>query len=155
MLTTSHATPIWTVRFCTLLLALAAGASAAYWWLKLPGAELESIAAPLAAQAAITDTSAVALALGHSAKAAAPAEAQAPATSSRFTLLGVVADTRQAGSALIAVDGQAAKAFAVGATVAPGWMLKSVQGRMATLASDGNTEPVTLQMAPLPVATLP
>lgn len=146
MLTTSHAAPIWTVRFCTLLLALATGASAAYWWLKLPGAELESIAAPLAAQAAITDTSAVALALGHSAKAAAP---------SRFTLLGVVADTRQAGSALIAVDGQAAKAFAVGATVAPGWMLKSVQGRMATLASDGNTEPVTLQMAPLPVATLP
>jgi hypothetical protein len=155
MLTTSHAAPIWTVRFCTLLLALAAGASAAYWWLKLPGAELESIAAPLAAQFAITDTSAVARALGQSATAAAPAEAQAPATSSRFVLLGVVADTRQAGSALIAADGQSAKAFAVGATVAPGWVLKSVQGRMATLAGEGNTEPLTLQMAPLPTATRP
>jgi general secretion pathway protein C len=158
MLTTPQATPIWTVRFFTLLLALAAGACAAYWWLKLPGADLQSAGAPPTTQAVITDVTAVASALGYSAKAVpVPAEAAPQAASSRFTLLGVVADTRNTGSALIAVDGQPAKAFAVGAVVAPGWAVKSVQGRTATLADPAATqaEGLVLQMAPLPTVTLP
>ncbi|QDL53487.1 type II secretion system protein N [Rhodoferax aquaticus] len=158
MLTTPQAPPIWTVRFFTLLLALAAGACAAYWWLKLPGADLQSAGAPATTPAVITDVAAVASALGYSAKAApVPPEATPQATSSRFTLLGVVADTRNTGSALIAVDGQAAKAFAVGALVAPGWAVKSVQGRSATLADPDTpqSDGLVLQMAPLPTVTLP
>ena len=65
--------------------------------------------------------------------------AAAPSLASRFQLQGVMAGGPNAGAALIAVDGKAAKPFRVGAVVADGLVLQSAQGRRVTLgaAMDG------------------
>ena len=69
-------------------------------------------------------------------------------TAHQWNLLGVVAGASGQGSALIAVDGQAAKAFLPGQQVAPGWVLHSVDRRMARLAP-------SLQQAPTVTLELP
>jgi general secretion pathway protein C len=81
---------------------------------------------------------------GNAAAAAAP-----PSLSSRFNLVGVVADRSQQGAALIAVDGRPAKPFRVGSVVDEGLVLQSVQPRRAVLAASA-TGPaaVTLELAP-------
>jgi len=67
-------------------------------------------------------TAAVARALGHtSASVAAASDVQR-----RFQLLGVIAADSGHGSALLMVEGQPAKAFVQGQTVAEGWRLQSV-----------------------------
>ena len=68
-------------------------------------------------------------------------------TAHQWHLLGVVAGASGQGSALIAVDGQAAKAFLPGQQVAPGWVLHSVERRLARLApSLQQTPSVTLEL---------
>ena len=57
------------------------------------------------------------------------------AQSSRFELLGVVASASGQGSALIAVDGQPARAFKVGQTVADGVVLQSLGPKQAQLGA--------------------
>lgn len=65
----------------------------------------------------------------------------------QWTLLGVVANASGQGSALLAVDGQPAKAFLPGQSVAPGWVLHSVGHRLARLApSLQDTPTVTLEL---------
>jgi general secretion pathway protein C len=81
------------------------------------------------------DVSAAARSLG-----AAPVQAAAaPTLASRFQLQGVLAGGPNAGAALIAVDGKAAKPYRVGAVVADGLVLQSAEGRRVTLgaAMDG------------------
>lgn len=124
--------------------ALAAG-GALLWWLHAPsgqGAPAAAVAdrapAPLQSQGP-----AVLRALGHT--AAAP-EAAGDAQR-RFVLLGVVAGASGKGSALLAVDGQAPKAYLPGQVVAPGWVLHSVGHRLARLAPEGQAEAsVTLEL---------
>lgn len=58
--------------------------------------------------------------------------------SARFALSGVVAVNSGQGAALIAVDGQAPKAFKVGQTVADGLVLQSLGPRQARLAASLN-----------------
>jgi general secretion pathway protein C len=72
---------------------------------------------------------------------------------SRFKLIGVIAQGRLRGSALIAVDGEPAKPFRVGETVTDGMLLRSVESRQVTLAPEmtGN-QGVTLELPPLPGA---
>jgi general secretion pathway protein C len=70
-------------------------------------------------------------------------------------LAGVVAAQNKAGAALIAVDGKAAKPFAVGALVGDEWVLRSVQARQATLvprggAVDGDTSNALVLDMPAP-----
>ena len=71
-------------------------------------------------------------------------------TSSRMTLVGVVADAHSAGVALIAVDGKPAKPFRVGATVDGSLVLQSVGARKATLGADRDAvAPVVLELPAL------
>ena len=70
-----------------------------------------------------------------------------PDAGSRFALSGVVALHSGQGAALIAVDGQAPKAFKVGQVVADGWVLQSLEPRQARLgaARDSHAR-ITLDM---------
>jgi general secretion pathway protein C len=82
------------------------------------------------------DVSAAARTLG-----AAPVQAaatSAPTQASRFQLLGVLTGGPHAGAALMSVDGQTAKPFRVGAVVAEGWVLQSVDGRRVSLGATLN-----------------
>jgi general secretion pathway protein C len=92
--------------------------------------------------------------------AAAPSRVQPPAAaspaSSRFKLVGVAAP-RDAGSgfglALIAIDGKAPRAIAVGRTVDEGWVLQSVSRRGARLSSNVGAETLDLEVPALALAS--
>lgn len=137
----------WPARLLTLLVWGLAAASVAYWALRLMSPS--SGAAPVAvARAALSqaDATAVARVLGATAQVVAVAGV---ATANRYVLTGVVADRRQGGAALIAVNGQPPKPFRVGAEVEPGVVLTSVGPRRAVLAPDLKAEPVaTLELPP-------
>lgn len=139
----------WTVRGVTFVVWAVAAASAAYWVMKFAGSD-PSVPRVAAAsrQAAPADPMVVARLLGHTTSAAPTAVAQP--TSSRLSLIGVVADRSQRGAALIAVDGKPAKPYRVGTAVDEGLVLQSVQPRKATLGPsvDGPAS-VTLEL-PLP-----
>jgi len=67
--------------------------------------------------------------------AAAPVAAgPGPGPADRFVLSGVIASLVGQGAALISVDGKPARPFAVGAELAPGYVLVSVAPREAMLA---------------------
>lgn len=135
------------VRGITFLLWAAAAASAVAWGLKLGTPASQG---PLGASAyqppAAPDPALVARLLGQ-AQGGAPAAAAAPSLSSRFSLVGVVADRSHQGAALISVDGRPAKPFRVGSPVDEGLVLQSVQPRRAVLAAtlDGPAA-VTLEL---------
>jgi general secretion pathway protein C len=115
-----------------LVWALAA-ASVAFWVLMWPtqqaGVALVPVAATQTKQVTHTQT---AKALGHA--AASKTSAEQP-VNSPFKLMGVIASPTGQGSALIATDGQAPKAFRVGQTVQDGWTLESLTARQARLKS--------------------
>jgi general secretion pathway protein C len=138
----------WAVRGITLLLWAAAAASAVAWALKLgnPGAARPPVPSAYRAPAP-ADPAMVARLLGQ-AQGNASAPAAAP-LSSRFNLVGVVADLAQQGAAVIAVDGRPAKPFRVGNAVDEGLILQSVQRRSAVLAATTDGPPVvTLELPP-------
>jgi len=121
--------------FTAAVWALAA-ASAAYWFLHWPKAEMAISASVLASSNQETASLYVpmARALGQTATQAA-SPAQPP--SSHHILTGVIASASGQGSALIATDGQPAKAYRVGQTVQEGWTLVSLTARQARLKSAG------------------
>ena len=120
----------------SLLVWGAVAFSAVTWGLRWSATGASPSNATTAAQALPeVDVSAAARSLG-----AAPVQAAAaPTLASRFQLQGVMAGGPNAGAALIAVDGKAAKPYRVGAVVADGLVLQSAQGRRVTLgaAMDG------------------
>lgn len=131
------------------LCALGLGAFAAYgavsWFLQIQSLSAPVSLAPVAQNntTAMTgipvDSGRVAQALG----APAPVNAQsgsAAVAAHQWALMGVVAGASGKGSALLAVDGQAPKAFLPGQVVAPGWVLHSVGHRLARLAPEGQAE---------------
>ncbi|WP_422843951.1 type II secretion system protein N [Acidovorax sp. M2(2025)] len=139
----------WGVRLGTLALWAAAGASVVFWGLRLsapPASGMVPVAppAPLA-----PDAQALARLLGAApAQAAAPSAAPVAPLASRFTLVGVLSGRNSGGgAALIAVDGQPAKPYRVGAVVAEGLVLQALGPRQAQLgaAADGPAN-VTLDM---------
>ena len=69
--------------------------------------------------------------------AAAAPQAALSSSSAQYQLLGVIASSKGQGSALIAVDGQAPKAFRVGQDVSKGLKLVSLTPRQARLESSG------------------
>jgi len=88
----------------------------------------------------------VAVALGADKPSSQDKNTSSP-SAHQWNLLGVVAGASGQGSALIAVDGQAAKAFLPGQQVAPGWVLHSVDRRLARLAPSLQQAPsVTLEL---------
>jgi len=91
---------------------------------------------------------AVARALG--AGSVPPAEVPPPtAEAAQFRLIGVVAHRDRWGAALIEVRGQAPRPFQVGAELAPGWVLQSVDRRSVRLGP-ARTGPamLTLELPP-------
>ena len=132
------------------LLWLAAGLSAGYWGLQAWG---RSPVTPVPASASappVVDTVLLARALG-ALPVVAPLAAAAPATASRYALQGVVAVGTARGVALIAVDGQPARPFRLGAEVAAGLVLQAVTAQQVRLggAVNGPTT-ITLDMPSQP-----
>ncbi len=141
---------LWWLRMATFLIAALAAASAAYWVLKWPASA--SAHSPMAlAFADATDPQGVARLLGggQAEGVVAPDQPQGSAAS-RFKLTGVVADRAEGGYALIAIDGQPAKPYRVGALIHDSWVLHSVAPRSAALATSANTPAsLTLTLPPL------
>jgi len=128
------------------LLWLAAGLSAGYWVLQALGrAPVTPVPASASAPPEV-DAVLLARALG-ALPAAAPVLEAAPAAASRYTLQGVVAVGTSRGVALIAVDGQPARPFRLGAEVTEGLVLQAVSAQQVRLGSAiGGPAAITLEM---------
>ena len=139
----------WWLHSVTLVVWALAAASAVFWMLKFVSAPGAPGALPIAGPgAAAPDPAVVARLLG--AQGTVPV-AQTTGGTSRYVLLGVVADRDHRGAALIAVDGKPPKPYRVGARVDDGLLLQSVAARRAVLASSADAPAsVTLD---LPVPT--
>ncbi len=125
------------LRLVTCLLWALAAASAVYWGLRV-GDSTQAVILPIATSPAFTgDASArqVGMARLLGAQPMAPA-AEGPGPAERFALLGVISSLAGQGAALISVDGRPARPFVVGAQIAPGYLLKAVGPREATLAEN-------------------
>ena len=136
---------VWWPRLAAFVLAALAAGSAVYWALKWPASQpATTLQSPPAQRYAGPDPAVLARALGASPASAAPAVTQpamaAAAASSRLTLVGVVANTRSGGTALISVDGKPARPFRVGALVEGEWTLQSVAQRRAVLSSRAGSQ---------------
>ena len=139
----------WKVGAGTFVLWFLAIACVVFWGLKLSASQLGQGAPALPAAPTVVDIPSLIRALGGTEVAARPVSA-AP---TRDTLVGVLAGTRSGhGAALIEVDGKPAKHYRIGAEVAEGMVLVSVNKREAHLGFTPNgPTAVTLQM-PLKVA---
>ena len=146
MVTNTHSK--WGVRLGTLALWALAGASVVYWGLRLSARPVGLTVPVVAPAAAAPDAQAMARLLGVPAAGAAAARAPAASLTSRFALIGVLAGRSSGGgAALIAVDGQPAKPFRVGAVVDEGLVLQSLDPRQARLgASVDGPATLTLDM---------
>lgn len=144
--------PLWRLRIVTFLIAALAAASAAYWVLKWPAsASAHSTLTVAFAAATVTDPQGVARLLGGGqTEGVAPTGQSQGSAASRFKLTGVVTDRAEGGYALIAIDGQPAQPYRVGALVRDNWVLHSVAPRSAALAASANTPAsLTLALPPL------
>ena len=105
------------------------------WYWMTPGAKSQVPArfdaVPSALKPDPSDTVGLARILG----AASPVDSgPGPGLSQRFVMSGVIAGSLGQGAALISVDGKPARAFAVGAELALGYVLAAVAPREAMLA---------------------
>ena len=128
-----------------LLWALAVG-SVVFWWLHSPQHDARpNHPVGEASTASTSNSTAVARALGQASVSVAAPDAQR-----RFQLLGVIAADSGQGSALLAVDGQSAKAFVQGQDVGEGWRLQSVgsAGVRLSAGQGGATLDLTLPVKP-------
>jgi general secretion pathway protein C len=126
------------------------GLSAVYWGLLLtePPAPAVAPAAPAVLQ---IKSAAIAAWLG------APPESQAasaPAQARRYELRGVIAQGT-AGVAVLSIDGQPARPYAVGTSVEEGVILRAVGARHAELAADRSGPVLQRLELPLPDSRLP
>lgn len=127
---------VW-LRLVTFSVAGLAAASATFWVLRLsnPGPVVQG-SPPVQTSPFQASPQAVAVLLGSAQSAvAAKNEPIGDPSGSRFKLMGVVAERRAKGIALIAIDGKPAKPFRVGAQVDEALVLQSVAPRSATLAA--------------------
>ena len=142
---------VW-LRTVTFLVAALAAASATYWGLKWtsPPTASPATTAVFAAPAQVDPLAVARLLGGGKADTALPPDTTVSNASSRFKLLGVVAEGRQGGYALIAIDGKPAKPFNVGSQVEDGLLLQAVSPRSAALASSkSGPASVTLELPKL------
>jgi general secretion pathway protein C len=147
----SGAAPRRTPALAAGLLWLAAGLSLGYWTLQVLGRSPLTPVSTTAQLPEAPEPAALARVLGATPQAAAvSAPAVAPPLSSRFQLLGVVADGSDGGAALIAIDGQPAKPYRVGATLEGDVVLRAVQRRSVRLAPPGNALPFELSLPEAP-----
>jgi len=141
-----HSPSLWPVRLTTLALWALAAASVVAWGLRL-AAPASPMAAPAAAvPLAAPDAQAIARLLG-----AAPVQgslpAAGPSAGSRYTLVGVLSGRKGThGAALIAVAGQPARPFRVGARVDGDLVLQTLGRREAHLGPAGAEATLTLEL---------
>ena len=145
-MTLPYAPARWPSVTATVVLWAAAAASIVFWGLRMATpADSARPPAVSSVSALNVDSAAVVRMLG--AQPVVERVAVAPDAASRFALLGVVADDTGRGAALIAVDGQPAKPFRVGAVVDEGLVLQSLDPRQARLgASMDGPATLTLDM---------
>ena len=136
----------WPVRLSTFVLWALAAASAVAWGLRL-SAPASAMAAPaVAAPLAAPDALAIARLLGAAPVQGLPASAL-PAAASRYTLVGVLAGAGgNSGAALIAVAGQPAKPFRVGAVVDGDLVVLALGPREARLGPSGGSASLTIAL---------
>ncbi|RRD40846.1 general secretion pathway protein C [Comamonadaceae bacterium OH3737_COT-264] len=126
----------WAQRLLTSAVWALAGGSAAFWVLVQPALQDGPPAAVAGQQFWTADAQGLRALLGAKGPAAA---AQAPAAAAlpdaRYDLVGVMAGTASGqGAALIAINGQSARMYRVGAQVGEGGpYLRKLQGRKAYL----------------------
>ena len=110
------------------------GLTSVYWASRWMGAGPQE-AVPVSPVRPVTlDAEQVARALGSGGPSKPEA---APATTpARHTLMGVATDAAGHGVALISTDGQAAKAYRLGAALPDGLVLRTLGARQAGLATD-------------------
>ncbi|MDO9438361.1 type II secretion system protein N [Hydrogenophaga sp.] len=113
------------------VLWLAAGLSAGYWLLLVWGQSPVTAVSGVAPLQVTAEAAAVARTLG--ALPTTAVAATAPAAPPRYNLLGVVAVGALDGAALIAVDGQPAQPYRVGAPLNGGLVLQAVTRRTVRL----------------------
>ncbi|MDH4449082.1 MAG: general secretion pathway protein C [Rhodoferax sp.] len=141
---------IWPARLSAFALSCVAAAGAVYWglhWRVSPLAVMPPAGTVAGEQPIQTDVVARALGAADDAPAQTASVTENVQQSSRFVLLGVTGNATL-GGALIAVDGQAAKAFRVGREVADAWVLRRVEGRRSVLVRQGETIELTLPPPP-------
>ena len=141
-------------RGVSFLIWLLVGLSAAFWGLRLGDSGSSAAEPTTKAKPAVLDTAAVVAALGGApaAESATPAAAN---SAQRVELLGVIAQGRQ-GVALMSIDGQPAKPYAVGNVLEGGRVLKAVGQRHAELSALVAGAPVQrLEMPPVAPAEMP
>jgi len=136
----------WPVRLATLALWALAAASVVAWGLRLSAPASLPAAPTSPAPVAAPDVQAIARLLG-AAPAGPPAPGAPAAVASRYTLVGVLADRHgRHGAALIAVAGQPAKPFRVGAKVDGDLVLQALAPREAHLGPAGAAVTLTLSL---------
>jgi general secretion pathway protein C len=119
------------------VLWLAAGLGAGYWALLAWGRTPVTPVAAAPMTLPVVDTTAVARALGLLPEVVAVEASPAPvAEASRYVLLGVVATGASRGAALIALDGQPARPYRVGAMLDGGLVLQAVDRRGVRLGPE-------------------
>lgn len=145
----------WVARLAAVSVWGVAGFVTAYWVLAWVGQGTPTVLPAQPLTAPEVDSQAVARALGAQPVVSGPV-APPPDASGRYALVGVVADggrTSQVGRshggvALITIDGQRAKPYAVGAPVDGRWVVHSVTTRTVVLRPVGVIEPAGNQATP-------
>ena len=143
----------WSLRLVTLAVWSLVAWSATTWTLQFVGsrsAAASAAPAPLAA-APVSEQAQVARVFGPGIdkpgdNTAAPVPL-AIDPSTRFALVGVVANRASSGVALLSVEGKPARPYRVGSTVDDAYTLKSVTPRSATLATTQTGASFTVNLA--------
>lgn len=125
-----------------LILGLVLGASLVWWAMQLltPLPAAAPIPSP-AGRVAVADAQVAASLFGQivvASKATEPAPAP-----SRLVAIGAIGRDRN-GSALIAVDGQAAKTYRIGEEITPGIVLRSIGSKELTIEQQGQKQVLAL-----------
>ncbi len=147
-------------RWVSLLVWAAVAASALYWGLALFVQPLQAPAGTRLADPAVALRGDLTRLLGADAPppAETPPPAQAVNTDPRFTLVGVVSPrsetaARREGVALIATDGEAPRAYRVGAVIDGDQVLQAVSQRGALIGPRNAPPTVSLELPPPAPAT--
>ncbi len=142
----------WPAAASTVVLWALAAASIVFWGMRLVSPS-DAAPPPALTLGPVAPPDPVVLSRFFGGEPAVAVATVAPEASSRFVLLGVVADGDRQGAALIAVDGKPARPFRVGARLSDDFVLQSVTTRAATLgASAGSASAFTLQLPTRPLA---
>ena len=144
---------VWWLRLATALLWAMAVASLVYWLSRLAGTRaVATVPAVVAQRQAPSDgpSHQAALARMLGAQPSAATVESSLGAEQRFALLGVIASTAGHGAALIAVDGEPARAWRVGAQVASGYVLATLGRREAVLQNSARPHAKIVLRLPSP-----